>query len=65
MSNFNLITFHFSKQMLMKEISPLEGSVKLFEIIVLCFIMQTTGCLITDLHLEYFNSDFKVLFIYP
>lgn len=32
--------------MLVKEISPLEGSVKLFEIIVLCLVMQTTGCLI-------------------
>jgi len=32
--------------MLMKEISPLEGSVKLFEVIILYFIMQTTGGLL-------------------
>lgn len=39
-------SFNSSKYLLVKELSPPEGSVKLFEILLLYFVMQDIGCLI-------------------
>lgn len=49
----------------MKEISPLEGNVKLSEIIGLDFMScKLLHTWLAESHLEFINGDFKVMFIY-